>query len=197
MDPTIISVPVLVGIGGLAAAFTEFIKRTIIDKYIYKPTDPAHDTFVRGVCFIVALALTVLSIVPTFPGAGVGWLTLLFQAAASAGISISGYHIVTGSASPNPLAGTLVTSEGATPPIDYAALAAALEPALARLAPGLFLPPVPAPSTATFSPSPLHQAAGIAGTYTFPPVPTPAVEPDAPAPAPAVGAGEAASAKTP
>src|SRR6185312_14744187 len=100
MDPTVISVPVLVGIGGLAAAFTEFIKRTIIDKHIYKPTDPAHDTFVRGVCFVVALLLTVLSIVPAIPDSGAGWLTLLFQAAASAGISISGYHIVTGSATP-------------------------------------------------------------------------------------------------
>jgi hypothetical protein len=156
MDPTIVSVPVLVGIGGLAAAFTEFIKRTIIDKHIYQPTDPAHDTFVRGVCFVVALALTVLSIVPLFPGTGVGWLTLLFQAAASAGISISGYHIVTGSASPTPIAGTLVAGEAMTPPIDYAALAAALEPALARFAPGL-IAPVPEhvilPASATLPPA--------------------------------------------
>jgi hypothetical protein len=170
MDPTIVSVPVLVGIGGLAAAFTEFIKRTIIDKHIYQPTDPAHDTFVRGVCFVVALALTVLSIVPLFPSTGVGWLTLLFQAAASAGISISGYHIVTGSASPTPIAGTLVAGEAVTPQIDYTALATALEPVIARLAPSL---------TATFSPSPLHQAAGIAGTTKVleePPVTAPKPE---------------------
>jgi NADH:ubiquinone oxidoreductase subunit H len=127
MDPTIISIPVIVGIGGLAAAFTEFIKRTIIDKHIYQPTDPAHDTFVRGVCFVVALLLTVLSIIPAFPGTGVGWLTLLFQAAASAGISISGYHIVTGSASP--ASGTTI------PSIDYAALAVSLEPLLSKLLP--------------------------------------------------------------
>jgi len=153
MDPTVISVPVLVGIGGLAAAFTEFIKRTIIDKHIYKPTDPAHDTFVRGVCFVVALLLTVLSIVPAFPGTGVGWLTLLFQAAASAGISISGYHIVTGSASP---AGTGASSPAAPTATDLAtAFATVLTPVLARLAP---TPPasatVPPAATPPQSPAP-------------------------------------------
>jgi len=167
MDPTVISVPVLVGIGGLAAAFTEFIKRTIIDKHIYQPTDPAHDTFVRGVCFVVALLLTVLSIVPAFPGTGVGWLTLLFQAAASAGISISGYHIVTGSASP---ADTGTSSPAVPSAADLAtALAAALTPVLARLAP---TPPAP-------------ERIVLPASATIPPAGTP---PQSPAPGPAADA---------
>ena len=174
MDTTIISIPVIVGIGGLAAALTEFLKRTLIDKHVYAPTDPAHDTFVRGVCFLVALALTVLSIVPVFPLTGVGWLTLLFQAATSAGLSISGYHVLTGSASPTPIDGTLVTSEAVTPSIDYAALAAALEPVLARFAPGLVVPAperIIVPASATLPPAVAPQS--------------PAPEPAAPAASPA------------
>ena len=99
MDTTI-SIAVLGGIGGLSAAITEWLKRVVIDPYVYKPDAPQHDTFVRGVCFLVALALTVLSVVPAFPADGIGWLTLLFQAAASAGVSIAGYHVVTDATPP-------------------------------------------------------------------------------------------------
>ena len=121
-------------------------------------TNVAHDPVIRGLA--VLLGVVGVFVDHGFPGPGSGgsaWIGLVLSGILSGLSAIGLFHVastgnlLTGSASPS--------SDAATPPIDYAALAAALEPALARLAPGLVVsaPPAPerivVPASATIPPA--------------------------------------------
>jgi hypothetical protein len=149
------------------------IGKPLVEVFL-KPDAPSHDVVVRGIA--VLLGVIGIYLDHGFPATADGHALLLLTVGGilSGASAIGVYHVTqSGSASPTPLAGTFTVSEGVTPPIDYAALAAALEPVMARFVPGLVAPATAAPEHII-----------LPASATLPP----AVAPQSPAPEPAAPA---------
>jgi hypothetical protein len=140
--------PVIGIVAILTGLLLQFLLKPLLELWI-KPEAPNHDTVVRAVALLLGVLLTFLDILVghPLPPDGNAWLLLIGSGAMSGLASIGGYHALTGSANPT------VTSSVVTGEMPTGAANSALN----------------LPTVATFSPSPTHQAAGIAGTFTSPP----------------------------
>lgn len=138
-------------VAALVAIIVQFLLKPLIEIWL-SPDAPRHDTTVRAAALLLGVLLLAVEtlIGGPWPATGQAWLLLIGGGALSGLASIGGYHALTGSASPT------VTASVVTGEMPTGAANSALN----------------LPERLTFSPSPLHQSAGVAGTYTFPPVGT-------------------------
>jgi hypothetical protein len=105
-------------VAALVAIIVQMLAKPLIEVWL-KPTAPNHDTVIRAVALllgVVLLAVTTLIGGP-WPATGNAWLLLFGSGAMSGLAAIGGYHALTGSASPSPLAGTFVTGETIIAPL--------------------------------------------------------------------------------
>lgn len=147
MDPTTLFA-VDTFVVAVALLLTQGFKSLL--ELVIKPTDSRHDIIVRVFAALVGVAGIFVDRGMPSAADGHAWIVLVVAGALS-GLSATGvYHFMTGSASPAPLTGTFTTAESATPTAaDLAtAVAAALEPLLARLVPVAAPDPTPPPSGA-------------------------------------------------
>jgi len=83
------------GITALVLLFTQLLKVLIIDPHLLKPDDPAHDTLVRTVSYVLSVGLSLAAFGVPFSGpAAIG---LLIAAIGPSGVAIAGYHVISGS----------------------------------------------------------------------------------------------------
>jgi len=135
-------------VAALVAIIVQFLLKPLIEIWL-SPAAPRHDTTIRAAALLLGVLLLAVEtlIGGPWPATGQAWLLLIGGGALSGLASIGGYHALTGSASPT------VTSSVVTGEMPTGAANSALN----------------MPERLTFSPSPLHQAAGIAGTWDFSP----------------------------
>ena len=112
-----------------------------------KPDNANHDVVVRATAVVLGVIGIYLDHGFPLTTDGHAWLLLTVSGILSGASAIGVYHVTQSGPASTPPAPPTATDIAT-------ALTAALEPVVARLAPSL---------TAVFTPSPLHQAAGIAG----------------------------------
>jgi len=135
-------------VAALVAIIIQVLLKPLLEIWL-KPDAPNHDTAVRAMALLLGVLLLALDtlIGGPWPVTGNAWLLLVGSGALSGVSAVGAYHIFSGSASP------AVTSSVVAGEMPTGAANSALN----------------LPERLTFSPSPLHQAAGIAGTWDFAP----------------------------
>ena len=86
---------VTAGITALVLLFTQLLKVLLIDPHVLKPDDPAHDTLIRAVSYVLSVGLSLVAFGVPFTGPAA--IALLIAAIGPSGVAIAGYHVVTGS----------------------------------------------------------------------------------------------------